>query len=61
MFAVTTVERYAKDKFPADAVYGPINHAGLRLITCGGAVNSSTGHYEDNIVVYATLTMAHPA
>ena len=61
MFAVTKIERYPKDKFPSTAVYGPIDHAGLRLITCGGDFDDTTGHYEDNIVVYATLRMAHPA
>jgi sortase (surface protein transpeptidase) len=61
MFAVTKVGRYAKNKFPSTAVYGPINHAGLRLITCGGDFDNAAGHYKDNIVVYATLTMAHPA
>jgi sortase (surface protein transpeptidase) len=61
MFTVVKVERYAKDRFPTDAVYGPIDHAGLRLITCGGDFDSTAGHYKDNIVVYAKLTMAHPA
>ncbi|MEU4241311.1 class F sortase [Actinoplanes sp. NPDC026619] len=61
MFSVLKVERYAKNKFPSDAVYGAINRAGLRLITCGGHFDSAAGHYEDNIVVYADLTMAHPA
>jgi LPXTG-site transpeptidase (sortase) family protein len=55
VFAVTRVDRYAKDKFPADAVYGPIDHAGLRLITCGGDFDGRTGHYVDNIVAYADL------
>jgi hypothetical protein len=54
-FAVTAVDRYAKDHFPSAAVYGPINHAGLRLITCGGPFDSGSGHYVDNIVVYADL------
>jgi hypothetical protein len=54
-FAVTRVDRYAKDKFPTSAVYGPIDHAGLRLITCGGDFDDRTGHYRDNIVVYAAL------
>jgi sortase family protein len=54
-FAVTRVDRYAKNKFPTEAVYGPIDHAGLRLITCGGDFDDSTGHYRDNIVVYAAL------
>ncbi|MFC4069943.1 class F sortase [Actinoplanes subglobosus] len=61
MFTVVEVERHAKAQFPTDAVYGAINHAGLRLITCGGDFDHTTGHYEDNIVVYADLTVAHPA
>ncbi|KUL29315.1 peptidase C60 [Actinoplanes awajinensis subsp. mycoplanecinus] len=61
MFRVVKVDRYAKDRFPTDAVYGAINRAGLRLITCGGDFDSAAGHYEDNIVVYADLAMAHPA
>jgi hypothetical protein len=36
-------------------VYGPLDHAGLRLITCGGPFDSGAGHYVDNIVVYADL------
>jgi sortase (surface protein transpeptidase) len=55
VFAVTRVEQYAKDAFPADDVYGAIDHAGLRLITCGGDFDRSTQHYVDNIVVYAAL------
>jgi sortase (surface protein transpeptidase) len=54
-FAVTAVDRYAKNRFPSTAVYGPIDHAGLRLITCGGPFDSGSGHYADNIVVYADL------
>ena len=61
MFEVVTVKRYAKNKFPTNAVYGAINRAGLRLITCGGNFDETAGHYEDNIVVYADLTMAHKA
>jgi sortase (surface protein transpeptidase) len=55
-FKVTAVDRYAKNHFPSDAVYGAIDHAGLRLITCGGPFDSASGHYVDNIVVYADLT-----
>ena len=61
MFSVVKVERYAKNKFPTNAVYGAINRAGLRLITCGGDFDNTAGHYEDNIVVYADLAMAHEA
>ena len=61
MFKVVKIKRYAKSEFPSDAVYGAINRAGLRLITCGGNFDSTAGHYEDNIVVYADLAMAHAA
>ena len=59
MFEVTRIERYPKNKFPSTAVYGAIDHAGLRLITCGGIFDTTSGHYEDNIVVYAALKRAH--
>ncbi len=55
-FRVTAVQSYLKDHFPTRAVYGPTPDAELRLITCGGAFDSATGHYLSNIVVYATET-----
>lgn len=54
-FKVDSVRRYPKEDFPTERVYGDLDHAGLRLITCGGAFNSTAGHYEDNIVVFAHL------
>jgi sortase (surface protein transpeptidase) len=56
-FRVTAVRSYLKDHFPTQAVYGPTPDAELRLITCGGAFDSATGHYLSNIVVYATEVM----
>ena len=53
-FGVTSVQTYLKDRFPTAAVYGPTPDSELRLITCGGAFDSATGHYLSNIVVYAT-------
>jgi sortase (surface protein transpeptidase) len=53
-FRVTSVQEYPKDQFPTQAVYGPTPDPELRLITCGGAFDSATGHYLSNIVVYAT-------
>jgi Sortase domain len=53
-FRVTSVKMYPKDRFPTEAVYGPTPDAELRLITCGGAFDSATGHYLSNTVVYAT-------
>ncbi len=55
-FRISRVARYPKDRFPTSLVYGNLDHAGLRLVTCGGSFNSQTGHYRDNIVVYADLT-----
>src|SRR6202012_1468644 len=55
-FRVTAVASYLKDHFPTRAVYGPTPDAELRLITCGGAFDSATGHYLSNIVVYASET-----
>ena len=55
VFRVVTVARYPKDAFPTTLVYGHTATPTLRLITCGGAFNTSTGHYEDNTVVFADL------
>ena len=55
VFRVSRVERYAKDRFPTDVVYGDIDHAGLRLITCGGDFDRGALSYVDNVVVYAGL------
>ena len=56
VFAVDRVEEHAKDDFPTEAVYGDIDHAGLRLITCGGEFDRSRRSYTDNIVVFAATT-----
>ena len=55
VFRVTRVARYPKNRFPTDLVYGNIDHAGLRLITCGGTFDTRSGHYEDNIIAFADL------
>jgi sortase (surface protein transpeptidase) len=55
-FVVDRVARYSKANFPTSTVYGDTNgRAELRLITCGGAFDQSTGHYVDNIVAFAHL------
>jgi LPXTG-site transpeptidase (sortase) family protein len=58
VFEVTDVRRYDKDEFPTAAVFGAIDHAGLRLITCGGDFDSSAHRYSDNVVVFARLARA---
>jgi LPXTG-site transpeptidase (sortase) family protein len=53
-FRVTRVEHFAKSSFPTAKVYGNIDHAGLRLITCGG-LDAKTSVFEENVVVFADL------
>lgn len=55
IFTVTRVARFSKSEFPRRAVYGPIDHAGLRLITCGGTYDAVRHTYLDNVVVFARL------
>ncbi|WP_134124311.1 class F sortase [Kribbella kalugense] len=52
VFRVSRVQQYPKTSFPSAAVYGDINHAGLRLITCGG-LDYESAKYEANLVVFA--------
>lgn len=54
-FAIRRVDRVAKDHFPTDAVYGETTAPQLRLITCGGAFDQTTGGYRDNVIAYADL------
>ncbi|MGY1754863.1 class F sortase [Blastococcus sp. SYSU D01042] len=55
VFEVTEVQRADKVAFPADRVYAETAEPELRLITCGGAFDSASGDYLDNIIVYAEL------
>jgi sortase (surface protein transpeptidase) len=55
VFTVDGVRSYPKDAFPTKLVYGKDEHAVLRLVTCGGPFDDSSGHYLDNIVVFASL------
>jgi sortase (surface protein transpeptidase) len=54
VFTVSRVVQFPKSQFPSRDVYGAIDHAGLRLITCGGSY--ANNRYLDNVVVFARLT-----
>lgn len=54
-FAVSDSIQSAKAEFPTAAVYSNVPAPELRLITCGGTFDSSTGHYLDNLIVFAEL------
>ena len=57
-FRVYAVREYAKAAFPTARVYGQTRTPELRLITCGGPFDDATGHYLDNVVVFARLAVA---
>ena len=55
-FTVERSERAAKSAFPTSDVYGSAPTPQLRLITCDGTFDTATGHYTDNLIVFADLT-----
>lgn len=61
VFSVTGVRQYEKTSFPTAVVYGNTNFAALRLVTCGGTFDYTTGHYLANTVVFAALQSSHAA
>ncbi|MCA9361504.1 class F sortase [Candidatus Kaiserbacteria bacterium] len=54
-FEVTKLERVAQSEFPTISVYGDIDHAGLRLITCTGIYDHGVERYSHNLIVFAKL------
>ncbi|MCW2986134.1 MAG: Conserved putative secreted protein [Conexibacter sp.] len=52
-FVVQRLQSFPKAKFPTNLVYGATRARRLRLITCSGTFDQSTGHYLDNTVVFA--------
>jgi sortase (surface protein transpeptidase) len=61
VFTVDGLQKSPKVAFPSYSVYTNPGYPGLRLITCGGPFDASTGEYLDNIIVYAHLTGSKPA
>lgn len=51
---VDSREQTDKDALPTDRIWNDTSDPVLRLITCGGIFDRGVGHYEDNIIVYAT-------
>jgi Sortase domain len=54
-FTAYRVERFSKSAFPTADVYGNTEGPELRLITCGGSFDEASGHYRDNVVVFARI------
>jgi sortase (surface protein transpeptidase) len=55
VFAVTELLRARQNDFPTAQVYGDIDHAGLRLITCSGTFSRGIQRYSHNLIVFARL------
>jgi len=54
-FTITRVLEVPKGAFPTALVYGNTSRPELRLITCGGQFDPTSGHYLDNVVAFAVL------
>lgn len=54
-FVVDRLESVSKGRFPSAQVYRATRGAQLRLITCTGSFDRSSGHYESNLIVFAHL------
>ena len=55
-FVVERVERRPEQALPTERIWNGTRRPVLRLITCGGSFDRATGHYRDNVIVYANLT-----
>jgi sortase (surface protein transpeptidase) len=58
-FRVEGLERWPKSDFPTRKVFGRTKVSALRLVTCSGNFNPSSGHYVDNTIVYAVRVPVH--
>jgi sortase (surface protein transpeptidase) len=54
-FVITGVRQYSKTAFPTLAVYANTAVPTIRLVTCGGAFDTTTHHYLSNIVAFGQL------
>ena len=54
-FVVETLADHTQAGFPTEEVYGDIDHAGLRLVTCSGFFDHDEQQYSHNLIVFAVL------
>ncbi len=54
-FAVQRSEEHGKSALPVARIWNQTADPVLRLITCTGAFDRASGHYVDNLIVYASL------
>lgn len=60
VFTVSAVRSFSKTDFPTKLVYGKTPDSELRLISCGGELDTEAHSYLSNIVVFATLSGTRP-
>ena len=54
-YVVDSMLRVSKSRFPTGRVYAHTKKPTLRLITCAGTMNPSTGYHPDNYIVFASI------
>ena len=54
-YVADSMIRVSKGRFPTNRVYAQTKQPTLRLITCVGKMNPSTGYHPDNFIVFASL------
>lgn len=54
-FVITDMKRVSQDDFPTKEVYGDVDHAGLRIITCTGIYDHGIKRYSHNLIIFARL------
>jgi hypothetical protein len=55
-FLVGRLEQHPKTALPTNRIWTTTTRPLLRMITCGGPFIRATGHYRDNVIVYASPT-----
>jgi sortase (surface protein transpeptidase) len=55
-FLVGRLERHPKTALPTKRIWTGAKRPLLRLITCDGSYDRTTGHYRENLIVYASPT-----
>jgi hypothetical protein len=55
-FLVGRLERHPKTALPTGRIWTKSDRPLLRLITCAGSFDRVTGHYRDNLILYASPT-----
>lgn len=55
-FLAGRLERHPKTALPTTRIWLKTTRPLLRLITCAGSFDHATGHYRDNLILYASPT-----